>query len=372
MLLISPVCQKEKLACLNMKGRSMSLVYQFQIVILFFLMIMYTGQAYTTELQEKGDIEVLELDIISYDDFVQNNPQALSQLRAALYQKGIVGIKGIPGYLEKVRSFINRAREFTHLPEEIKNCYAPNHEMGDTFLGYEAGKERFQRPDGTWVVDDLKVSYYASVPNDSMNKWPSEVDLQTPFQDLAALMSDTGEAVMIKMGLVGGDTEIGFWCLGRMLYYRKNETSTMENTFWCGAHFDHGLFTALLPAFYYSNEMPIAEPIEAGLFVREVSSGSFKKVIANDPDVLLFQVGEFGQLATHDGMRATEHRVHKAKDSVERYTLALFFNAKMDNVVRSFSELTSDERYGGEPGTPCSFSDWHERTFNRFIVKETN
>lgn len=30
-----------------------------------------------------------------------------------------------------------------------------------------------------------------------------------------------------------------------------------------------------------------------------------------DLDVMMFQVGEFGQLASNDGIRATEHRVHR-------------------------------------------------------------
>ena len=93
-------------------------------------------------------------------------------------------------------------------------------------------------------------------------------------------------------------------------------------------------------------------------------------MISNDPEVLLFQVGEFGQLATNDAIKATEHRVHKAEGSIERYTMALFFDAPMDTVIHSFSELTNDERYGGTPGAPCSYRKWHEGSFNRYLVKE--
>jgi isopenicillin N synthase-like dioxygenase len=71
-------------------------------------------------------------------------------------------------------------------------------------------------------------------------------------------------------------------------------------------------------------ETKVPEPPEAGLFVKV--QGTFKKVAA-DPEVMMFQVGEFGQLVTNDAIRATEHRVHKAPDSIERYAMALFFNA---------------------------------------------
>ncbi len=320
------------------------------------------------------EVEILSLDVISYEAFMQDDPHTMSVLDKALHEKGIVGIKGVPGYKEKVLKFIQTARAFSALPEAVKESYAPNHALGETFLGYEMGKERFKRPDGTWVVDDLKISYYGFVPDSALNKWPREVDLKTPFQDLGALMSETGQIVMKKIGLLGPKTGIlsleNAPRLGRMLYYRKNANSAQENPFWCGAHFDHGMFTALVPAYYFVNGEAVAEPKEAGLFVKTTALGTFKKVVADDPDVLMFQVGEFGQLATDDAIQATEHRVHKASGCVERYTMALFFDAPMDAIIRSHSILTQDSRYGGGPGDPCSYSQWDAATFNRYIVKE--
>jgi hypothetical protein len=271
-----------------------------------------------------------------------------------------------------VLQFIETAQKFSAFPEDVKESYAPNRDLGELFLGYEKGKERFKRPDGRWVVDDLKVSYYAFVPESCLNKWPREIDLKTPFQELGGLMSEMGLAVMQKIGVVGCRTGIhldGIPRVGRMLYYRKCETSAFENPFWCGAHFDHGMFTALLPAFYFVNGEPCPEPIEAGLFVKTPIDGIFKKVIADDPEVLMFQVGEFGQLATNDAIRATEHRVHKASGKLERYTMALFYDAPMDTILHSFSELTKDSRYGGAPGEPCSYRQWHEESFKRYLVK---
>lgn len=342
-------------------------------VLIGLSLVLISNEGAAMDQTVKEEIEILTLDIIAYEDFVRDDPQALKVLNNALYEKGIVGIKGIPEYSEKVRLFIERAREFTALPEAMKDKYAPNHDLGELFLGYEAGKERFKRPDGKWVVDDLKVSYYGFVPDCADNKWPVEVDLRASFQDLGALMSEMGESVMKKINLVGPCT--GIYTsevprVGRMLYYRKSMDSTVDNPYWCGAHFDHGMFTALLPAFYFVNGEAVSEPVEAGLFVRTTVGGAFKKVVADDPNVLLFQVGEFGQLATNDAIKATEHRVHKADGNIERYTMALFFDAPMEAVIHSLSELTKDDRYGGAPGEACSYRHWHEASFNRYIVKE--
>jgi len=324
-------------------------------------------------MEVESTIEELSLDIISYDAFKERDLAALDILEKALHQNGIVGIRGVPGYRNAVDRFIQSAREFSSLSDEVKESYAPNRELGEMFLGYEKGKEKFQRPDGSWVIDDLKVSYYGFVPDSPLNKWPSEIDLRNPFQELGQMMSEMGEAVMKAIGIIGPQTGIfidGLPRVGRMLYYRKSIEGMTDNPFWCGAHCDHGLFTVLIPGFYFADGRPVAEPIEAGLFIKTFSDGQFKKVAADDPDVMLFQVGEFGQLVTDDAIRATEHRVHKAIGSVERYTMALFFEAPMETIVHSFSLLTKDARYGGEAGTPCTYRRWQEGSFKRYLVKE--
>lgn len=319
-----------------------------------------------------AEVEKLELDIILYENLVQGDTETLQKLEQALHEKGIVGVRGVPGYRAKYEQFIQAARAFSALPEETKERYQPNRALGETFLGYERGKERFQRPNGEWVVDALKTSYYAFIPNIVQNKWPLEVDLKGPFQAVGAVMAQVGELIMYKMGLLGEET--GLYLeeengrLGRMLYYRQ---STEEgNPYWCGAHFDHGLFTVLLPAVYFVDGAQVAEPAEAGLFVRTSSGTPFRKVVADDLDVMMFQVGEFGQLVKDDLIRATEHRVHKAVGEIERYTLAVFFNAPMDVPIYSQSSLTHDARYGGVAGEACTFRQWHEGSFKRYLVKE--
>ncbi|HLW72748.1 MAG TPA: 2-oxoglutarate and iron-dependent oxygenase domain-containing protein [Candidatus Babeliales bacterium] len=315
--------------------------------------------------------EVLILDIISYDKLMQEDSETLQILHTALHEKGIVGVRGIPHYQEKYEQFIKAAREFSRLPEETKEKYKPDRSLGETFLGYEMGKEKFQRPNGDWVIDDLKTSYYAFVPDNLQNKWPLETDLRTPFQNLGKLMAEIGELIMYKIDLLGDIT--GFQLeddsrVGRMLYYKKSDNN--ENPYWCGAHFDHSLFTVILPAVYFVEEEQIPEPEEAGLFIRTSQEMPFKKVFVDDPDVMMFQVGEFGQLATDDTIRATEHLVQKAIGTVERYTLALFHNAPMDVPICSKSVLTNDARYGAKTGESSTFRHWQEATFQRFLVKQ--
>lgn len=313
--------------------------------------------------------EKFPLDVLSYENMIQSDPYTINMLKEALYKKGIVGIKNIPEYKDKYRNFIKAAREFSSLPEEVKEAYAPNHSLSGAPLGYEKGKERFKRPDGTWEIDDLKSSYYGFIPDRPNNKWPSEMDLKTPFQQLGCMMSKMGKLVMEKIELVGSKQGIhldGTSQLGRLLHYCKSKDRLNENPYWCGSHFDHGLFTVLLPACYFIDGKQVEEPSEAGLFVKTIIDASFKKIVADDMEIMLFQVGEFAQLATNDGLRATEHRVHKAFDSIERFTMALFFDAPMDTTIHSYSELTNDTRYGGVKGTPCLYSHWCKESYKRY------
>lgn len=317
----------------------------------------------------------LELDVISYEDFVHDSPEALAILEKALYEKGIVGIRGVPEYREKYDGFIQAARVFTALSEEEKERCAPNRDLGETFLGYESGKEKFQLPDGRWVIDNLKVSYYAHNPDGPENKWPTQIDFQKPYTELTSVVSTVGLSIMEKIGMIGEGTNIHYGDtkrVVRMLYYKNAAEGHNENPYWCGAHFDHCLLTGILPAVYFKDGIEIAEPEEAGLFIRTHKDQPYRKVIADDYDVMMFQVGEFGQLATNDKIRATEHRVHKAYEGIERYTMATFINAPMDSVIRSYSELTNDERYGAAAGEPCSFEHWHLETFKRFLVTDEN
>lgn len=303
--------------------------------------------------------EKMSVTILSYDAIQEGASSTIGDLKAALLNQGIVGVRGIPGYQELVRKYIEAARQFSYLPDAAKDSCAPN---PNDFLGYELGKEKFS------VVDESKASYYAYVPDIARNKWPKEPDLRTPFQNIGQLMIETGIQVMQKIGLIGGanaPTTLAPEHVGRMLCYRERSAIQSQNPHWCDEHKDHSSFTALLPAVYTKHHQPIPEPDEAGLFVKGTYDTIFRKVVSDDPDVMLFQVGEFGQLATNDAIHATAHRVDKPIDpAVERYTMALFFAPPMECEITSTSVLTQDSRYG--TGKTCTYGRWHEESMKRY------
>lgn len=314
----------------------------------------------------------LELDVISYQDLVPNASQeAQNSLQQALFHQGIVGIADIPDFEKKSRQFIDAARAFEALPPAVKAQYAPNVAAGE-MEGYELGAEQFQNNQGQWVIDDKKASFYAHIPDNRKNKWPCELDLQTPYLALAELIFSVGKQVMAAIGL---DHQTGLdhtklAALARLLHYHKEDQQTNDNPDWCGAHFDHGVFTGLLPAYYFKDGIEIEEPSEAGLYIVPTHSGSFEKIPSSRKDILLFQVGEFGQLATQDRIQATRHKVCKTSDGVERYTLALFYSLSDEVTICSDSSLSHDMRYQHyqAPDGSISYGAWHQASIDRYRV----
>lgn len=313
-------------------------------------------------------IEVaMQLDIISYTDLLDpSHLLARQQLEAALLNKGIVGIRDVPDFENKSRAYIDAARRFSALEDMIKQQYAPNRDANDT-EGYELGAEWFKNENGEWQIDDKKASYYAFVPDRTRNKWPHEVDLKTAYLNLGELIFNTGKLLLNVMGLnetIGLHHEqlVGY---GRMLHYHKESDATNANPDWCGAHFDHGVFTGLIPAYYFRQGKEIDEPEEAGLYIARGDSTQFEKINADDKSVLLFQVGEFGQLASNDRIVATKHIVKKAKGGIERFTFALFYSGDENTVIKSTSVLCNDARYQSHDGS-INYKTWEDASFARY------
>lgn len=312
----------------------------------------------------------MELDVVSYFDLNDAGKlDVIDKLQAALLQKGIVGIRDVPDFEVKSRAYVRAARQFSALEEPVKEQYAPDRDSGDT-EGYELGAERFKNKEGVWQLDDKKASFYAFVPDHVRNKWPLEVDLKSAYLALGELIFNTGKLVLDAIGLnesVGLRHE-GLEGYGRMLHYHKVGTSTNDNPEWCGAHFDHGVFTGLIPAYYFCDGEEIEEPQEAGLYIVPSQGGAFKKINATDKGILLFQVGEFGQVASSDKIKATRHMVCKANCDIERFTFALFYSGDESIVIKSHSVLTEDDRYRlnqMEDGS-IYYSEWNRASFERY------
>jgi isopenicillin N synthase-like dioxygenase len=288
--------------------------------------------------------KLMKLDVISYHDLHDKKVQQI--IERALLEKGIVGVKDVPDFESKSQAYVTAARKFSALSETIKQQYTPNRDAGIT-NGYELGAERFQTKTGEWKIDNNKASYYADVPDTSQNTWPLESELKSAFLSLGELIFATAKQVLhsvdlnAKAGLNLNDMQ-GY---GRMLHYHKESDAANNNPDWCGGHFDHGVFTGLMPAYYFRNDISVSEPEEAGLYIMPTNSHEYVKFDAADKSVLLFQVGEFGQLLSDDRIKATQHRVQKARGGIERFAFALFCSAGDATRINSKSVLIKDDRY---------------------------
>ncbi len=316
----------------------------------------------------------MNIDIISYETLLAPTEQGVATLLTnALREKGIIGVSGIPDFVEKSAAYINAARAFAALPENVKQAYAPARDAGET-EGYELGAEWFKNAQNEWQIDDRKASYYAWVPDNVKNIWPQEVNLRDPYLALAQLIFEVGKKIFKATGLleaiaVDASSLTGH---GRMLHYQKVGDASYDNPDWCGAHLDHGILTALMPAYYFRDGVAIAEPDEAGLFITPTGCDTFEKVRAIDKSILLFQIGEFGQLASHDRMRATRHIVKKARGDIERFTCAIFLDAPDTCTIHSRSLLTQDVRYQENKMADGSiaYGKWAAASYARYLVKQ--
>ena len=307
--------------------------------------------------------------ILSYTDLFNTQRNIGEEIKSALCNSGILGVRDVPGFVAASLAYIQAARAFSSLPAEIKNRYAPHRDSGET-EGYELGAEWFKDQNNEWQIDDKKASYYAFVPDDPRNKWPAEINLKSAYLHLGELIFQTGKELLNFIGLnetlgIHLHQLVGY---GRMLHYLKESDATNDYPNWCGAHYDHGVFTGLMPAYYFRDGIEVAEPEEAGLFIKPTNQHDFVKIEAHDKSVLLFQVGEFGQLASHDQIRATEHCVKKAKGNIERYTFALFNSAADEALIQSRSVLAQDARYSEHvtQNDRICYRDWQAASFARY------
>jgi hypothetical protein len=261
--------------------------------------------------------------------------------------------------------------QFASLADDIKKQYTPNRDAGDN-EGYEIGAEWFKNDKGEWQIDNKKASYYAFVPDDVRNKWPREVDLKLHYLALGELIFNTGKLLLNTIGL---NETIGLKHAllkgyGRMLHYHQENTPN-GNDDWCGAHYDHSLFTGLMPAYYFRDGKEIAAPDEAGLFVSPNNGDGFEKVSASDKSIMLFQVGEFGQIVSDDRIRATKHMVKQAFNGVERIAFALFYQPNDDFVIQSKSVFAKDPRYvqAQFADGSISYANWDKATIDSYRAK---
>ena len=90
-----------------------------------------------------------------------------------------------------------------------------------------------------------------------------------------------------------------------------------------------------------------------------------------DKSILLFQVGEFGQLLSNDRIKATKHMVKKAPCGIERFTFALFYSAPGEMTIQSKSKLNQDTRYLKNQFSDGSISyrNWEKASLETYRAK---
>lgn len=314
----------------------------------------------------------MKLEIIDYKDLIDASKiEAHQKLEHALLTHGIVGVRDVPGFVQATENYLAAARQFGQLPADVKAKYIPDRDSGKV-EGYELGAEKFKMKNGEWVTDDKKGSYYAMIPDEGNNLWPTEVDLCTPYMALGKLLLNTSLQVMNVIGLnesvnVTAENTSGH---GRMLHYQTVRTEDEMAANWCGAHYDHSLFTGLIPAHYFKDGVAVQEPEDAGLYIVPHHSDQLEKVNVPDKSIMLFQAGEFGQIISNDRIHATQHLVKKSPVGTERFSFALFVNIVHDYVVKTTSELINDPRFkkAVRADGSLTYGDWRIATYDRYRV----
>src|SRR3990167_6466326 len=89
------------------------------------------------------------------------------QLIQAFHEKGIIALRGVPGFEKAQDDFILSSQKFMALSEEKRNKYTPEDAYG---RGWSYGIETFNN-----VTDAYKGSYYMTYPEDKAiapNVWP--------------------------------------------------------------------------------------------------------------------------------------------------------------------------------------------------------
>ncbi len=267
------------------------------------------------------------------------------QIVQNFHDKGIIAVRGVPGFVEAYGNFIESAQNFINLTKEKRAQYTPQDAYG---RGWSYGIETFNN-----VTDSFKGSYYITYPEEDAilpNIWPSKdvPDFKKNYLTLVDIIFRTGKEIQPLCGIHIEDVS----SVARMLYYGPvNDPKSVE---WCGEHRDHALLTGLCPGVYFLEGQRVSRPSGTGLFIRG------EEFFAPD-DALLFQIGETAELITNGTVTATEHQVRKAVGGYERYNLALFMSPRPDYVIES--DLT---KYKDRFIPRMLYKEWHNCSFAKY------
>ena len=202
-------------------------------IAVLFLVYSVTFLSFARAAQSVDDIKILDYDKL---------PQLTKEITDEFHKKGYVAIRGVPGFVDAYKGFLEVAQQFIALSLEEKAQCTPD----DAYArGWSSGIESFNG-----LRDSFKGSYYAWLKGEKPNIWPSLPSFEERYMKLAALIHNTGKELLPLIGL-----DIATNGLGRMLYYAPvlNENKEDGNLNWCGNHRDHELFTGLCPEIFYKD-----------------------------------------------------------------------------------------------------------------------
>lgn len=272
-------------------------------------------------------------------------------MTAEFKRVGYIAVEGVPGFAEAYEAFLEQARQFVTLPPAEQAKCTPD----DYFSrGWSRGSEVFYGQ-----TDTYKGSYYAQIPNVERNVWPTDSvpGFEKAYATVAGLILSVGQEILPHVGFKG-DTA----ALARMLHYKSVPESEEDgNPNWCGVHRDHGIITGLCPEVFYRDGKMAARPEGSGLYIEGAP-------VAPAKHIMLFQMGEVMELLTNGKVRATDHWVVKAKDGLERFALAVFFDP-LDEFAIHCDDAEVVAKYTDRFTDGISYKEWGDRSYAKYNPK---
>ncbi|XP_022744022.1 probable 2-oxoglutarate-dependent dioxygenase At5g05600 [Durio zibethinus] len=282
---------------------------------------------------EKSDVNIPIIDLTGLSGDENNLPfSTLDQISLACREWGFFQVvnHGVsPGLMDRARE---TWRSFFHLPMEIKQAYANSPKTYEGYgsrLGIEKGA----------ILDwsDYYYLHYLPLTLKDYNKWPSSPDscrevIDEYGKELVKLGGRIMKILSINLGLREDRLQNAFGgenfgtCL-RVNFYPKCPQPNLA--LGLSSHSDPGGLTLLLP----DHEVP-------GLQVRKDGKWITVKPAQH---AFIVNIGDQIQVLSNANYKSVEHRVI-VNSSMERISMAFFYNPKSDIPIKPVEELVSSDK----------------------------
>jgi len=355
-----------------------------------------------------GTSEIVELDYLD----LKNGVDLTAKIERAYGTDGtgLLTVKNVPNYITARKRLLPLSREFSLLPDSIKEKYV--HAESYYSFGWSHGKEKLQgKPDvskGSYyanpqydkpVDDEEIIEKYSSFVHP--NIWPGEdlPEFEMAFKDLGQIIVSTGKLVARQCdkyvlskcssyppNRLESIIDTSICCKARLLHYfpmdssnsngntadnaegkGSSESKDREFSSWCGWHNDHGSLTGLTAAMFLDadgNEVSNNDPT-AGLYIRNRKSELIH--VSIPVGNIAFQIGETAQVHSGGLLQATPHAVRGSKmPQMSRDTYAVFMEPNWDEpmTVPPGMDPTSAQSQSAAQnlpaGVPPLASRWHQ------------